>query len=204
MDTVPRPMIIITARRSYASAVLGVVILSVCPSVCHTRALSLIHLPAIFLYHILITTNIQSDTGFPSSHQLKSYMYVASKSRLKLAERCPVSGCWPSCNHPNNTMSNLWLSKNKTTNNLWNVVVSCKNQCIYKVMSSITTWFKNRNLKIQNSKQAINYTLISHFKRQQLFKLLHIFTSNGKRCTIHLSKVCHLLENTLRYPVSLS
>jgi len=168
-------MIIITARRSYASAVLGVVILSVCPSVCHTRALSLIHLPAIFLYHILITTNIQSETGFRSSHQLKSY--VASKSRLKLAERCPVSGCWPSCNHPNNTMSNLWLSKNKTTNNLWNVVVSCKNQCIYKVMSSITTWFKDRNLKIQNSKQAINYTLISHLKRQQLFKLLHIFTS---------------------------
>jgi len=33
---------IITARRSYASAVLGVVILSVCPSVCHTRALWLI------------------------------------------------------------------------------------------------------------------------------------------------------------------
>ena len=33
---------IITARRSYASAVLGVVILSVvCPSVCHTRALLL-------------------------------------------------------------------------------------------------------------------------------------------------------------------
>ena len=28
-----------TARRSYASGVLGVVILSVCPSVCHTRAL---------------------------------------------------------------------------------------------------------------------------------------------------------------------
>ena len=35
-------MIIITARRNYASAVLGVVILSVCPSVCHTRALWLI------------------------------------------------------------------------------------------------------------------------------------------------------------------
>jgi len=33
--------IIITVRRSYASAVLGVVILSVCPSVCHTRALLL-------------------------------------------------------------------------------------------------------------------------------------------------------------------
>jgi len=29
----------ITARRSYATAVLGVVILSVCPSVCHKRAL---------------------------------------------------------------------------------------------------------------------------------------------------------------------
>ena len=33
---------IFTAWRSYASAVLGVVILSVCPSVCHTRALWLI------------------------------------------------------------------------------------------------------------------------------------------------------------------
>ena len=33
---------IFTARRSYASAVLGVVTLSVCPSVCHTRALWLI------------------------------------------------------------------------------------------------------------------------------------------------------------------
>jgi len=31
-----------TARRSYASAVLEVVILSVCTSVCHTRALWLI------------------------------------------------------------------------------------------------------------------------------------------------------------------
>jgi len=33
---------VFTARRSYASAVLGFVILSVCPSVCHTRALWLI------------------------------------------------------------------------------------------------------------------------------------------------------------------
>jgi len=38
---------------------------------------------------------MQSETGFPNSHQLKSY--VASKSRLKLAARCPVNGCWPSC-----------------------------------------------------------------------------------------------------------
>ena len=37
---------------------------------------------------ILSTANMQSETGFPSSHQLKS------KSRLKLAARCPVSGCW--------------------------------------------------------------------------------------------------------------
>jgi len=44
---------------------------------------------------ILITANMQSVTGFPSSHQLN--FYVASKSRLKLAARCPVSGCWPSC-----------------------------------------------------------------------------------------------------------
>jgi len=38
---------------------------------------------------------MQSKTGFPSSHQLKSY--VDPKSRLKLAARCPVSGCWTSC-----------------------------------------------------------------------------------------------------------
>ena len=38
---------------------------------------------------ILITANMQSETGFPSSHQLKSY--VASKSRLKLAARAVVS-----------------------------------------------------------------------------------------------------------------
>jgi len=38
---------------------------------------------------------MQSEMGFPSSHQLMSYF--ASKSRLKLAARCPVSGCWPSC-----------------------------------------------------------------------------------------------------------
>jgi len=44
---------------------------------------------------ILITANMQLETGFPSRHQLKSY--VASKSCLKLAARCPVSGCWPSC-----------------------------------------------------------------------------------------------------------
>jgi len=37
---------------------------------------------------------MQSEMGFPSRHQLKSY--VASKSRLKLAARGPVSG-WPSC-----------------------------------------------------------------------------------------------------------
>ena len=38
---------------------------------------------------ILITANMQSQTGFPSSHQLKSY--VASKSRLKLAARAVLS-----------------------------------------------------------------------------------------------------------------
>jgi len=40
---------------------------------------------------IVITANVQSETGFPSrpSHQLKSY--VASKSRLKLAARAVLS-----------------------------------------------------------------------------------------------------------------
>jgi len=32
---------------------------------------------------------MQSKTGFPSSHQLNSY--VAPKSRLKLAARCPAA-----------------------------------------------------------------------------------------------------------------
>jgi len=38
---------------------------------------------------ILNTANMQSETGFPSSHQLKSY--VASKSRRKLAARAVLS-----------------------------------------------------------------------------------------------------------------
>ena len=38
---------------------------------------------------ILITANMQSETGFPSSHLLKSY--VAFKSRLKLAVRAVLS-----------------------------------------------------------------------------------------------------------------
>ena len=38
---------------------------------------------------ILITANMQSATGFPSSHQLKSY--VAYKSRLKSAARAVLS-----------------------------------------------------------------------------------------------------------------
>jgi len=86
-------MIIITARRSHASAVFGVVILSVCPSACFVTNPK--NPTGDILYHILITANMQSETGFPSSHELKSY--VAPKSRLKLAARCPVSGCWPSC-----------------------------------------------------------------------------------------------------------
>ena len=38
---------------------------------------------------ILITANMQSETGFPSSHQFKSY--VAFKYRLKLAARAVLS-----------------------------------------------------------------------------------------------------------------
>ena len=38
---------------------------------------------------ILNTANMQSETGFPSSPQLKSY--VTSKSRLKLAARAVLS-----------------------------------------------------------------------------------------------------------------
>ena len=61
-------MFIKTARRNYANTVLGVVILSVCPSV--TRVLYCFvtnpkNLPATFSYHILITANMQSKMGFP-------------------------------------------------------------------------------------------------------------------------------------------
>ena len=38
---------------------------------------------------ILITANMQSETGFPSIHELKSY--VASKSRLKLEAHAVLS-----------------------------------------------------------------------------------------------------------------
>jgi len=38
---------------------------------------------------LVITANMQSETGFPSSHQLKSY--IAYKSRLKLAARALLS-----------------------------------------------------------------------------------------------------------------
>ena len=38
---------------------------------------------------ILNTANMQSETGFPSSHELKSY--VASESHLKLAARAVLS-----------------------------------------------------------------------------------------------------------------
>ena len=38
---------------------------------------------------ILITANMQSETGFRNSHQLKSY--VASKSRMKLSARAVLS-----------------------------------------------------------------------------------------------------------------
>jgi len=43
----------------------------------------------LFDNSILITANMQSETGFPSSHKLKSY--VACKSRLKLAARAVLS-----------------------------------------------------------------------------------------------------------------
>ena len=38
---------------------------------------------------ILVAANMQSEMGFPGSHQLKSY--VASKSHLKLAARAVLS-----------------------------------------------------------------------------------------------------------------
>jgi len=59
---------VFTARRSYASAVLGIVILSVCPSVCLSRVCFVTNpknLPAIFLYHM------KTWKGNPSSFLLR-------------------------------------------------------------------------------------------------------------------------------------
>jgi len=82
------------------SAVLGVVTMSVCPSVCHTRTYCFVtnpkKIPATFLYHILITANMQSKTGFPSSHQLKSYLDHKSISPAWNSRRAVLSAlCWP-------------------------------------------------------------------------------------------------------------
>jgi len=46
---------------------------------------------------ILNIANMQSETGFPSSHQLKSYVAYKSRPPEIGGARCPVSGCWPSC-----------------------------------------------------------------------------------------------------------
>jgi len=40
---------------------------------------------------------MQSETGFPSSLQLKSYVAYKSRPPEIGGARCPVSGCWPSC-----------------------------------------------------------------------------------------------------------
>jgi len=61
------PIIIITTQCSCASAFLGVVILSVCLSIHLSHACFVTNsknLPAIFLYHILVTADMQSETGF--------------------------------------------------------------------------------------------------------------------------------------------
>jgi len=68
---------VFAARRSYASTVLGVVILSVCLSVRLSHACFVTNpknLPAIFLYHILIT----ASAGFSLSRALFGKMWGPS------------------------------------------------------------------------------------------------------------------------------
>jgi len=60
-------MIIISTRRSYSSVVLGVVILSFCPSVCHTRALWLIQITStsdIFIPHFNYSKHVVKKRTF--------------------------------------------------------------------------------------------------------------------------------------------
>jgi len=40
---------------------------------------------------------MQSETGFPSSHQWKSYVAYKSLPPEIGGARCPVSGCWQDC-----------------------------------------------------------------------------------------------------------
>jgi len=79
------------------------------------------NLPAIFLYHILITANLQSKTCFPSSHQLKSY--VAPKSHLKFAMCCSVSGCQPSCYLTQEFCDDSWKTCWPEPKNCWNIIL---------------------------------------------------------------------------------
>jgi len=55
---------VFAARRSYASAVLGVVILSVCPSVCHTHAFWLIQRTYRRYFYTTWKSNPSSQTWF--------------------------------------------------------------------------------------------------------------------------------------------
>ena len=68
---------------------------------------------------------MQLETGFPSSHQLKSY--VASKSRLKLAARGPVSGCWLSCHSTSGRAAGILLEQRFT-------VAGCPSFCGFTLL----------------------------------------------------------------------
>ena len=57
---------------------------------------------------IFITANMQSETGFPSSHQLKSY--VAYKYRLKLAARAVLSADAGLLVYLGGTFFHLWFT----------------------------------------------------------------------------------------------
>ena len=91
---------------------------------------------------ILITANMQSETGFPSSHHLKAY--VASKSRLKLAAqcaRCRVSRCWPSCfillSNILNWVNGIWIKSAISFS--CELMGSCKNviQWVFSALASM-------------------------------------------------------------------
>jgi len=77
---------------------------------------------------------MQSETGFPSSHQLKSY--VASKSRLKLAARAVLSadaGLLVLCGQANEHRSPRRVVYRPCPQRLWKVTVKIK-------LIQITVW----------------------------------------------------------------
>ena len=83
---------------------------------------------------ILITANMQSETGFPSSHQLKSYL--ASKSRLKLAARAVLPADAGLLVNSFGPIISFELVKLGTSNLVGSFILVSTSVCIYDIYNA--------------------------------------------------------------------